>query len=104
MKGWNALKLGNNINIPKRKEAKDSQIYLLKNIYYGEFVEKFVNDNKNFEKIVKEIIEINRGAGTNKRTGFYKLEKFETLKANTPTEYLEKLQSLNKISYDKEII
>ena len=104
LKGWNALKLGNNINIPKRKEAKDSQIYLLKNIYYGEFVEKFVNDNKNFEKIVKEIIEINRGAGTNKKTGFYKLEKFETLKANTPTKYLEKLQSLHKISYDKEKI
>lgn len=104
LKGWNALKLGNNINIPKRKEAKDSQIYLLKNIYYGEFVEKFVNDNKNFEKIVKEIIEINRGAGTNKKTGFYKLEKFETLKANKPIEYLEKLQSLHKISYDKEKI
>ena len=104
LKGWNALKLGNNINIPKRKEAKDSQIYLLKNIYYGEFVEKFVNDNKNFEKIVKEIIEINRGAGTNKKTGFYKLEKFETLKENTPIEYLEELQSLHKISYDKEKI
>lgn len=103
LKGSNALNLGY-INIPKRKEARDSQIYLLKNIYYGEFVEKFVNDNKNFEKIVEEIIEINRGAGTNKRTGFYKLEKFETLKANTPTEYLEKLQSLHKISYDKEKI
>ena len=103
LKGNNALNLGY-INIPKRKEAKDSQIYLLKNIYYGEFVEKFVNDNKNFEKIVKEIIEINRGAGTNKKTGFYKLEKFETLKANTPIEYLEKLQSLHKISYDKEKI
>ena len=103
LKGNNALKLGY-INIPKRKEAKDSQIYLLKNIYYGKFVEKFVKDNKNFEKIVKEIIGINREAGTNKKTRFYKLEKFETLKANTPIEYLEKLQSLHEISYDKEKI
>lgn len=103
LKGNNALNLGY-INIPKRKEARDSQIYLLKNIYYGEFVEKFVNNNDNFEKIFKEIIEINKKAGTNTKTKFYKLEKFETLKANTPTEYLEKLQSLHEISYDKEKI
>ena len=101
LKGNNALKLGA-INIPKRKEARDSQIYLLKNIYYGEFIEKFVNNNDNFEKIFREIIEINKNAGTNTKTKFYKLEKFETLKANTPTEYLEKLQSLHKINYDKE--
>ena len=101
LKGSNALNLGF-INIPKRKEARDSQIYLLKNIYYGEFVEKFVNNNDNFEKIFREIIEINKNAGTNTKTKFYKLEKFETLKANTPTEYLEKLQSLHKINYDKE--
>ena len=102
LKGDNALKLGQNIIIPKRKEAKDSQLYLLKNIYYGEFVEKFVNDNKNFVEIVKEIIEINKTAGTNEKTKFYKLEKFETLSAETPTKYLEKLQSLHKINYDKE--
>lgn len=104
LKAGNALKLGNHIIIPKRKEARDSQIYLLKNIYYGEFVEKFVNNNDNFEKIFREIIKINKNAGTNTETKFYKLEKFETLKANTPTEYLEKLQSLHKISYDKEKI
>ncbi len=103
LKGNNALKLGT-INIPKRKEARDSQIYLLKNIYYGEFVEKFVNNNDNFEKIFREIIEINKNAGTNTKTKFYKLEKFETLKANTPTEYLEKLQSLHQINYDREKI
>jgi len=103
LKGSNALNLGF-INIPKRKEARDSQIYLLKNIYYGEFVEKFVNNNDNFEKIFREIIEINKNAGTNTKTKFYKLEKFETLKANTPTEYLEKLQSLHQINYDKEKI
>ena len=103
LKGSNALNLGF-INIPKRKEARDSQIYLLKNIYYGEFVEKFVNNNDNFEKIFREIIEINKNAGTNTKTKFYKLEKFETLKANTPTEYLEKLQSLHKINYDREKI
>ena len=103
LKGNNALKLGA-INIPKRKEAKDSQIYLLKNIYYGEFVEKFVNNNDNFEKIFWKIIEINKNAGTNTKTKFYKLEKFETLKANTPTEYLEKLQSLHQINYDREKI
>lgn len=102
LKGDNTLKLGQNIIIPKRKEAKDSQLYLLKNIYYGEFVEKFVNDNKNFVEIVKEIIEINKIAGTNEKTKFYKLEKFETLSAETPTKYLEKLQSLHKINYDKE--
>lgn len=102
LKGDNALKLGQNIIIPKRKEAKDSQLYLLKNIYYGEFVEKFVNDNENFVEIVKEIIEINKTVGTNEKTKFYKLEKFETLSAETPTKYLEKLQSLHKINYDKE--
>lgn len=104
LKGNNALKLGNYITIPKRKEARDSQIYLLKNIYYGEFVEKFVNNNDNFEKIFREIIEINKNAGTNTKTKFYKLEKFETLKANMPTEYLEKLQSLHQINYDREKI
>ncbi len=103
LKGSNALNLGY-INIPKRKEARDSQIYLLKNIYYGEFIEKFVNNNDNFEKIFWEIIEINKNAGTNTKTKFYKLEKFETLKANTPTEYLEKLQSLHQINYDREKI
>ena len=103
LKGSNALNLGF-INIPKRKEARDSQIYLLKNIYYGEFVEKFVDNNDNFEKIFREIIEINKNAGTNTKTKFYKLEKFETLKANTPTEYLEKLQSLHQINYDREKI
>ena len=103
LKGSNALNLGY-INIPKRKEARDSQIYLLKNIYYGEFVEEFVNNNDNFEKIFREIIEINKNAGTNTKTKFYKLEKFETLKANTPTEYLEKLQSLHQINYDREKI
>ncbi len=102
LKGDNALKLGQNIIIPKRKEAKDSQLYLLKNIYYGEFIEKFVNDNENFVEIVKEIIEINKTAGTNEKTKFYKLEKFEMLSAETPTKYLEKLQSLHKINYDKE--
>ena len=104
LKGGNALKLGNNINIPKRKEARDSQIYLLKNIYYGEFVGKFVNNKDIFNKIVKEIIEINKNSGTNKKTNFYKLEKFETLEAETPIEYLGKLQSLHKINYDREKI
>lgn len=103
LKGSNALNLGY-INIPKRREARDSQIYLLKNIYYGEFVEEFIKNNDNFEKIFREIIEINKNAGTNKQTNFYKLEKFEKLKANTPTEYLEKLQSLHKINYDREKI
>lgn len=103
LKGSNALNLGY-INIPKRKEARDSQIYLLKNIYYGEFVEKFVNNNDDIEKIFREIIKINKNAGTNTETKFYKLEKFEVLKANTPTEYLEKLQSLHKINYDREKI
>ena len=103
LKGSNALNLGY-INIPKRKEARDSQIYLLKNVYYGGFVEKFVNNNDNFEKIFREIIEINKKAGTNTKTKFYKLEKFETLKANAPIEYLEKLQSLHQINYDREKI
>ena len=103
LKGSNALNLGY-INIPKRKEARDSQIYLLKNIYYGKFVEEFIKNNDNFEKIFREIIEINKNAGTNKQTNFYKLEKFEKLKANTPTEYLEKLQSLHKINYNREKI
>lgn len=101
LKGMNALNLGNKINIPKRKEFQDSQIYLLKNIYYGEFIEEFVNNKQNFDKTVKKIIDINKKAGKNKETKFYKLEKFEKLKADTAIEYMSKLQSLHQKNYDR---
>lgn len=101
LKGDNALKLGSKICLPKRKEIRDSQIYLLNNIYYGEFIEEFVKDKTSFDRIVKEIIDINKNSGENLNNKSYKLERFENLEADTTIEYLSKLQSLHKINYDK---
>ena len=101
LKGDNVLKLGSKICLPKRKEIRDSQIYLLNNVYYGEFIEEFVKDKTSFDRIVKEIIDINKNSGKNLNNKFYKLERFENLEADTTIEYLSKLQSLHKINYDK---
>lgn len=101
LKGENALKLGDKICLPKRKEIRDSQIYILNNVYYGEFIEEFVKDKTSFDRIVKEIIDINKNSDENQKNKFYKLEKFENLEAETTIEYLSKLQSLHKINYDK---
>ena len=81
-----SLEIQGKWKIPKRKESKDTQIYLLKNIYYGEFVHSFISNKDRFFEI------------KNKKTGFYKLKKFEEIKANSPKEYLAEIQSLYMIN------
>ena len=86
--------------IPEGSEKKDAQIYLLKNIYYGEFLDKFLNEeNGIFISIKNKIIELNRNQ--NKRTGFYKLEKFEKIEEKNPKKYLEIIQSLYMINIEE---
>ena len=81
----------------KTKEITDAQIYLLKNIYYGEFLNYFMSNNGNFFEIIKEIIELNKNDKRNLKTGFYKLQKFENLQEKTPKEYLANIQSFYMI-------
>ena len=91
--------------IPKDKEEKDAQIYLLKNIYYGKFLDYFMSRNGNFFEISREVIKLNKNNKKNVKTGFYKLEKFENLEARSPKEYLAKVQSLyiiNVANQDEE--
>ena len=86
--------------IPDESEGKDAQIYLLKNIYYGKFLDKFLNEeNGIFISIKDKIIELNRNQ--NKRTGFYKLEKFEKIEETNPKKYLEIIQSLYMINIEE---
>ena len=86
--------------IPEGSEKKDAQIYLLKNIYYGEFLDKFLNEeNGIFISIKNKIIELNRNQ--NKITGFYKLEKFEKIEEKNPKKYLEIIQSLYMINIEE---
>lgn len=82
----------------KTKEIIDAQIYLLKNIYYGEFLNYFMSNNGNFFEISKEIIELNKNDKRNLKTGFYKLQKFEDIQEKTPKEYLANIQSLYMIN------
>ena len=87
--------------IPKDKEEKDAQIYLLKNIYYGEFLNKFVKNSKDFFKITDEVIKINKQR--NQKTGYYKYQKFENIEKTVPVEYLAIIQSRDMINnQDKE--
>ena len=87
--------------IPKDKEEKDAQIYLLKNIYYGEFLNKFVKNSKDFFKITDEVIKINKQI--NQKTGYYKYQKFENIEKTVPVEYLAIIQSRDMINnQDKE--
>ena len=87
--------------IPKDKEEKDAQIYLLKNIYYGEFLNKFVKNSKVFFKITNEVIKINKQR--NQKTGYYKYQKFENIEKTIPVEYLAIIQSREMINnQDKE--
>ena len=87
--------------IPKDKEEKDAQIYLLKNIYYGEFLNKFVKNSKDFFKITDEVIKINKQR--NQKTGYYKYQKFENIEKTVPVEYLAIIQSRDTINnQDKE--
>ena len=86
--------------IPDESEGKDAQIYLLKNIYYREFLDKFLNEeNGIFISIKNKIIKLNRNQ--NKRTGFYKLEKFEKIEETNPKKYLEIIQSLYMINIEE---
>lgn len=78
----------------KTKEIIDAQIYLLKNIYYGEFLNYFMSNNGNFFEISREIIELNKNDKRNLKTGFYKLQKFEDIQEKTPKKYLANIQSL----------
>ena len=82
----------------KTKEIIDAQIYLLKNIYYGEFLNYFMSNNGNFFEISKEIIELNKNDKRNLKTGFYKLQKFEDIQEKIPKEYLANIQSLYMIN------
>ena len=82
----------------KTKEIIDAQIYLLKNIYYGEFLNYFMSNNGNFFEISKEIIELNKNDKRNLKTGFYKLQKFEDIQEKTPKKYLANIQSLYMIN------
>ena len=86
--------------ISDESEGKDAQIYLLKNIYYGEFLDDFLNEkNEKFIKMKDEIIELNKNQ--NKITGFYKLEKFEKIEEKNPKKYLEIIQSLYMINIEE---
>ena len=89
----------------KTKEITDAQIYLLKNIYYGKFLDYFMSRTGNFFKINREVIKLNKNDKRNVKTGFYKLQKFENLEARSPKEYLAKVQSLyiiNVANQDEE--
>ena len=86
--------------VPDESEGKDAQIYLLKNIYYGKFLDKFLNEeNGIFISVKDKIIELNRNQ--NKITGFYKLEKFEKIEETNPKKYLEIIQSLYMINIEE---
>jgi len=86
--------------IPEESEKKDAQIYLLKNIYYGKFLDKFLNqEDEIFISTKDKIIELNKNQ--NKRTGFYKLEKFEKIEETNPKKYLEIIQSLYMINIEE---
>lgn len=82
----------------KTKEITDAQIYLLKNIYYGKFLDYFMSRNGNFFKISREVIKLNKNDKRNLKTGFYKLQKFEDIQEKTPKEYLANIQSLYMIN------
>ena len=86
--------------IPDESEGKDAQIYLLKNIYYRKFLDEFLNEkNGKFIRMKDKVIELNRKQ--NKKTGFYKLEKFEKIEETNPKKYLEIIQSLYMINIEE---
>ena len=99
---WKIPKTNDDI---KTKEITDAQIYLLKNIYYGKFLDYFMSRKGNFFEISREVIKLNKNDKRNVKTGFYKLQKFENLEARSPKEYLAKVQSLyiiNVANQDEE--
>ena len=99
---WKIPKTNDDI---KTKEITDAQIYLLKNIYYGKFLDYFMSRKGNFFEISREVIKLNKNNKKNVKTGFYKLQKFENLEARSPKEYLAKVQSLyiiNVANQDEE--
>lgn len=81
-------------------EGKDAQIFLLKNIYYGEFLDEFLNEKSNlFIEAKDEIIKINKKQ--NEKTGYSKLERFEKIKEKNPKEYLKKIHSLYMVNIEE---
>ena len=85
--------------IPDESEGKDAQIYLLKNIYYGKFLDKFLNEeNGIFISIKDKIIELNKNQNEDKHCKF---KKFESVNEKNPKKYLEIIQSLYMINIEK---
>ena len=85
--------------IPDESEGKDAQIYLLKNIYYGIFLDKFLNEeNGIFISIKDKIIELNKNQNEDKHCKF---KKFESVNEKNPKKYLEIIQSLYMINIEK---
>ena len=87
--------------IPDESEGKDAQIYLLKNIYYGKFLDKFLNEeNGIFISIKDKIIELNKNKNQNEDK-HCKFKKFESVNEKNPKKYLEIIQSLYMINIEK---
>ena len=85
--------------IPDESEGKDAQIYLLKNIYYGKFLDKFLNEeNGIFISIKDKIIELNKNQNEDKHCKF---KKFESVNEKNPKKYLEIIQSLYMINIEE---
>ena len=85
--------------IPDESEGKDAQIYLLKNIYYGKFLDKFLNEeNGIFISIKDKIIELNKNQNEDKHCKF---KKFESVNEKNPKKYLEIIQGLYMIHIEE---
>lgn len=85
--------------IPDESEGKDAQIYLLKNIYYGKFLDKFLNEeNGIFISIKDKIIELNKNQNEDKHCKF---KKFESVNEKNPKKYLEIIQGLYMINIEE---
>ncbi|MFA3799317.1 type VI-A CRISPR-associated RNA-guided ribonuclease Cas13a [Leptotrichia hongkongensis] len=85
--------------IPDESEGKDAQIYLLKNIYYGKFLDKFLNEeNGIFISIKDKIIELNKNQNEDKHCKF---KKFKSVNEKNPKKYLEIIQSLYMINIEE---
>ena len=92
-------------NVEEEKERRDTQIYLLKHVYYGEFLEMFIkDDNGTFKNTVEEVIKLNSEAYLSKKTGFSKLDKFKEIEIESPKEYLAKIQSFYMLNQKEKDI
>ena len=73
----------------KTKEIIDAQIYLLKNIYYGEFLNYFMSNNGNFFEISREIIELNKNDKRNLKMTEKLLKELEMLEKMPYPQFIE---------------